>query len=97
MIAPVSVACTMIGMGLVLLHLEKRGALPAAGMRVWTAQAAACLIIIASFTIDVLPRLSDHGALLGEWIPTTYRWWMLAARTGVGCLRVYDMGVAGIP
>ena len=77
-IAPVSVACTMIGMGLVLLHLEQRGAVPAAAMRIWAAQAAACLIIIASFTLDVLPRLPDHGALLSEWMPTTYRWWMLA-------------------
>ncbi len=76
-IAPVSVACTMIGMGLVLLHLEQRGAVPTAAMRVWTAQMAACLIIIASFTLDVLPRLPDNGALLSEWIPTTYRWWML--------------------
>ncbi len=77
-IAPVSVACTMIGMGLVLLHLEQRGAVPAAAMRIWAAQMAACLIIIASFTLDVLPRLPDHGALLSEWMPTTYRWWMLA-------------------
>jgi hypothetical protein len=67
----------MIGMGLMLLHLEQRGAVPAAGKRVWTAQVAACLIIITSFTFDVLPRLPDHGALLSEWIPTTYRWWML--------------------
>ena len=77
-IAPVSVACTMIGMGLVLLHLEQRGAVPAARKRVWAAQVAACLMIIASFTLDVLPRLPDHGALLSEWVPTTYRWWMLA-------------------
>ena len=42
-----------------------------------TVQMAACLII-ASFTLDVLPRLPDHGPLLSEWIPTTYRWWMLA-------------------
>ena len=77
-VAPVSVACTMIGMGLVLLRLEQRGTVPAAGFRVWAAQVAACLIIVASFTIDVLPRLSDHGALLSSWIPTTYRWWMLA-------------------
>jgi hypothetical protein len=55
-IAPISVACTMIGMGLVLLHLEQRGAVPTAAMRVWTAQMAACLIIIASFTLDVLRR-----------------------------------------
>ena len=30
-IAPISVACTMIGMGLVLLHLEQRGAVPTGG------------------------------------------------------------------
>ena len=76
-LAPVSVAGTMIGMGLVLLHLEQRGAVLAAGAGVWAAQAAACLVIIASFTLDVLPRLPNHGALLSEWIPTTYRWWML--------------------
>jgi hypothetical protein len=76
-IAPISVACTMIGMGLVLLHLQQRGAVPAVGTRLWAAQAIACFIVIASFTIDVLPRLPDHGALLSEWIPTTYRWWML--------------------
>ena len=76
--APVSVACTMIGMGLVLLRLEKRGSTPAAGLGVWAAQAAACFIIIASFTIDVLPRLPDQGDLLSSWIPTSYRWWMLA-------------------
>lgn len=76
-IAPVSVACTMVGMGLVLLHLERRGATPAGGRQVWAAQVAACLIIIASFTIDVLPRLPDRGALLGQWVPTSYRWWML--------------------
>jgi hypothetical protein len=75
--APISVACTMIGMGLVLLHLQQRGAVPAVGTRLWAAQAIACFIVIASFTIDVLPRLPDHGALLSEWIPTTYRWWML--------------------
>ena len=77
-IAPVSVACTMTGMGLVLLHLERRGATPPAAWRVWAAQAAACLIIIASFTLDVLPRLANHGALLASWMPATYRWWMLA-------------------
>ena len=82
-VAPVSVACTMIGMGLVLLHLEQRGAVPAAGRLVWGAQVSACLIIIASFTIDVLPRLPDHGALLSEWIPTTYRWWMLVLGQGL--------------
>ena len=76
--APVSVAGTMIGMGLVLLHLEQRGTAPAAEFRAWAAQVAACLIVITSFTIDVLPRLPDHGALLSGWIPTTYRWWMLA-------------------
>ena len=77
-IAPVSVACTMIGMGLGLLHLERRGPVPAAGTGVWVAQAAACLIIITSFTLDVLPRLPNHGALLREWVPSAYRWWMLA-------------------
>lgn len=75
--APVSVACTMVGMGLVLLHLERRGVTPAGEFRVWAAQTAACLIIITSFTIDVLPRLPDQGALLGKWVPTAYRWWML--------------------
>ena len=83
-IAPVSVACTMIGMGLVLLYLEQRGPVPAPGVGVWAAQAAACLIIIASFTLDVLPRLPDHGALLSEWVPTTYRWWMLALGQALG-------------
>ena len=82
-IAPVSVACTMIGMGLGLLHLEQRGPVPAAGTGVWMAQAAACLIIIASFTLDVLPRLPNHGALLREWVPSAYRWWMLALGQGL--------------
>ena len=82
-IAPVSVACTMIGMGLVLLHLEQRGAVPAPAKRVWAAQATACLVIIASFTIDVLPRLPDRGALLSEWVPSAYRWWMLALGQGL--------------
>ena len=82
-IAPVSVACTMIGMGLGLLHPERRGPVPAAGTGVWMAQAAACLIIIASFTLDVLPRLPNHGALLREWVPSAYRWWMLSLGQGL--------------
>jgi hypothetical protein len=35
------------------------------------------LIIIVSFTIDVVPRLPDDGALLAQWTPASYRWWML--------------------
>jgi hypothetical protein len=76
-LAPVSVACTMIGMGLVMLHLEQRGPVLPAGMTVWLAQLVACLIIIVSFTMDVVPRLPDNGALLAQWVPTYYRWWML--------------------
>jgi hypothetical protein len=76
-LAPVTVALTMIGMGLVLLHLEQRGPVLPAGKAVWLAQMVACLIVIVSFTMDVVPRLSDHGALLAQWIPTYYRWWML--------------------
>ncbi len=75
--APVSVACTMIGMALVMLHLETRGPVRPAGKTVWLAQVVACLIIITSFTIDVIPRLDATGARLAQWLPTTYRWWML--------------------
>jgi len=76
-LAPVTVALTMIGMGLVLLSLEQRGPVLAAGKTVWLAQIVACLVVIVSFTIDVVPRLPDHGALLAQWTPTSYRWWML--------------------
>lgn len=76
-LAPVTVAGTMIGMGLVLLHLEQRGPVLPAGKTVWLAQIAASLIVIWSFTMDVVPRLPDNGALLAQWTPTYYRWWML--------------------
>ena len=76
-LAPVTVALTMIGMGLVLLCLERRGPVLAAGKTVWLAQIVACLIVIVSFTMDVVPRLPNHGALLAQWTPTYYRWWML--------------------
>jgi hypothetical protein len=75
--APVSVACTMIGMALVMLQLEARGPVQPAGKLVWLAQVVACLIIIVSFTMDVIPRLDAQGARLAQWIPTTYRWEML--------------------
>ena len=76
-LAPVSVACTMIGMAIVMLHLESRGTVRAAGKLVWLAQVVACLIIIYSFTMDVIPRLDASGARLAQWQPTIYRWWML--------------------
>ena len=76
-LAPLSVACTMIGMALVMLQVENRGAVKAASKLVWFAQVLACLIIITSFTIDVIPRLDASGARLAQWVPTTYRWWML--------------------
>src|SRR5215470_12611622 len=76
-LAPVTVALTMIGMGLVLLHLEQRGPVVPAGGLVWLAQIVACLIVIVSFTMDVVPRLPNNGALLAQWTPTYYRWWML--------------------
>ena len=72
--APVSVACTMIGMALVMLQLEARGPVQPAGKLVWLAQVVACLIIIVSFTMDVIPRLDAQGARLAQWIPTIYRW-----------------------
>jgi len=78
-LAPVSVACTMIGMALVLLRLEERGPVLAAGRRVWLAQVVAALIIIASFTMDVIPRLDAQGTLLAQWVPTTYDWEKLLA------------------
>src|SRR5262245_59171750 len=52
-LAPVTVALTMIGMGLVLLQLEQRGPVQPAGLMVWLAQLLAALIIIVSFTMDV--------------------------------------------
>ena len=76
-IAPVSVACTMIVMALVMLHLERRDRVPVAGRTLWLAQISATLIVFISFIWDVLPRLADNGALLKTWVPVTYRWWML--------------------
>ena len=58
-LAPVTVALTMIGMGLVLLHLEQRGPVLPAGARVWLAQIVGSLIVIVSFTMDVVPRLPN--------------------------------------
>jgi len=76
-LAPMTVALTMVGMGLVMLHLEQRGPVLAAGKIVWLAQTVASLIVIVSFTLDVVPRLPNNGALLAQWTPTYYRWWML--------------------
>jgi hypothetical protein len=76
-LAPVSVACTMIGMALIMLHLEARGSVLPAWKAVWLVQIAAALIIIASFTMDVIPQLDPQGIRLARWIPTTYRWEML--------------------
>jgi hypothetical protein len=76
-LAPVSVALTMIGMALVLFHLEQRGLVLPVGKTLWPAQLIASLIVIVSFTIDVVPRLPDNGILLAQWTPISYRWWML--------------------
>jgi hypothetical protein len=76
-LAPVTVSLTMIGMALVLLHLEQRGPMLPAGKKVWLAQMVAVLLVIVSFTMDVVPRLPDNGALLAQWTPAYYRWWML--------------------
>jgi hypothetical protein len=76
-LAPVTVALTMIGMALVLLYLEQRGPVLRAGKTVWLAQIVASLIVIVSFTMDVVPRLPDNGILLAQWMPASYRWWML--------------------
>lgn len=76
-LAPVTVALTMISMALVLLHLEQRGPVLPAGKTLWLAQMIASLVVIVSFTMDVVPRLPDNGALLAQWTPATYRWWML--------------------
>lgn len=82
-LAPVSVACTMIGMGLVMLRLEARGAVMPAGKTVWQTQIAAACIIILSFTLDILPHLDAQGTSLGQWLPTAYRWWMLVLGQGL--------------
>jgi hypothetical protein len=76
-LAPVLVACTMIGMALTMLHLEARGPVLPAGKQVWLAQVAAALMIIVSFTMDVIPRLDPQGTLMAQWVPTTYRWELL--------------------
>jgi hypothetical protein len=76
-LAPVTVAITMIGMALVMLDLERRGPVLPAGTTVWLTQCAAALMIIVSFTMDVIPRLDPQGTLLAQWTPTHYRWWML--------------------
>ncbi len=76
-IAPVSVACTLIGMGVVMLRLEARGPVLPAGKAVWSAQVIGAMIIIYSFTIDVWPRLDADGTLLSQFVPVTYHWWML--------------------
>ena len=78
-LAPVTVALTMIGMALVLLQLEQRGPVLPAGKTMWLAQIVAALIVIVSFIMDVVPRLPDNGALLAQWTPASYRWWMLLA------------------
>jgi len=76
-LAPVLVACTMIGMALVMLHLEARGSVLPAGKAVWLSQIVAVLVILVSFTMDVIPRLDPQGTLLAQWVPTTYHWEML--------------------
>jgi hypothetical protein len=82
-LAPVLVACTMIGMALVMLRLEARGPVLPAGKLVWLVQVAAALIVIASFTIDVIPRLDPQGILLSQWVPTMYRWELLLVGLGL--------------
>ncbi len=81
-LAPLSVACTMIGMALVMLRLEARGPVLPAGTLVWSAQIVAALIIIVSFTMDVVPRLDAQGTRLATWVPSVYRWYLL----GLGLL-----------
>jgi hypothetical protein len=76
-LAPVLVACTMIGMAAVMLHLEAHGPVLPAGKAVWLAQVVAALVIIISFTMDVIPRLDPQGILLAQWVPTTYHWELL--------------------
>src|SRR5712692_9916279 len=48
-LAPVTVALTMLGMGLVMRRLEQRSPVLPAGTTVWLAQSAAALIVIVSF------------------------------------------------
>lgn len=83
-LAPVTVACTMMLMGLVMLDLERRDLAPPAGKLFWGTQVLACLIIIVSFTMDVVPRLPENGALLRTWVPEVYRWWMLGVGQALG-------------
>ena len=98
-IAPVSVACTMIGMGLGLLHLEQRGPVPAAGTGVWIAQMQQpASIIIASFTLDVLPRLPEPrrpAPRVGSLRPTAGGCWRSAR--GWRSLTFTCLGAAGVP
>jgi hypothetical protein len=67
----------MIGMAFVMLQLEARGSVQPAGKLVWLAQVVACLIIIVSFTMDVIPRLDAQGVRLAQWVPAIYRWEIL--------------------
>jgi hypothetical protein len=60
-----------------MLQLEARGPVWRALTGIWLAQIAACLIIIISFTMDVIPLLDEQGARLAQWVPSTYRWEML--------------------
>jgi len=76
-LAPASVACTLIGMGMVLLMLEAHGPVLPAGKAVWSTQVIAAMIIIYSFTMEVWPRLDANGAALSQWTPVAYHWWML--------------------
>jgi hypothetical protein len=82
-LAPVTIALTMIGMGLVMLHLESRGPVLPASRLVWIAQWLAAVMGILSFTIDVFPLLPEQGKLLAQWTPTVYRWWMLILAQGL--------------
>jgi hypothetical protein len=66
-----------------MLHLEARGPVLPAGKLVWLAQVVAALVIIASFTMDVIPRLDPQGTLLAQWVPTVYRWDIFLAGLGL--------------
>ena len=76
-LAPASVACTLIGMGVTLLMLEARGPVLPAGKAVWSTQVIAAIIIIYSFTMEIWPRLDATGAELSQWTPVAYPWWIL--------------------